>query len=225
MNRWRKRLLFASAGLVLLVALCSVAVTLILRTEWFHTKVQERIVAEVEQATGGEASLKSFRFNWALLEATIEGFTLRGTEPENHPPLFRADSIVVGLKLISALRRDIDIALLRIDKPQVSIEEDENGKTNIPEPRIRREKASLIEPLLNLAIQRIEITSGVARYISKEIPLELRGEDLDLRAYYEFEAPSYRGRLSVKRLQITAPERRSHGLRLGCRMEARTAAP
>jgi translocation and assembly module TamB len=207
MSRGAKRLVFAGAGVVTFLALGAAAVAVILRMEWFHTKVRQRIIAEVEKATGGEASLTGFQFNWALLEANVSGFTLRGTEQRDHPPLFRADSVVIGLKLVSALRRDIDIALLRIERPQVSIEEDENGRTNIPEPQIRREKGSLVEPFLKLAIQRIEISQGVARYMSNEVPIELSGEDLDLRASYEFQGPRYRGRLSVKQLRIVAPER------------------
>ena len=207
MKRWRRLLLIAGAAIFVLVAICAVAVTLALRSEWFQDKFRARIVAEVEKATGGRASIGSFQVNWGLMRGQVNDFVLRGTEPESHPPLFRADSVVVGLKLISALRRDIDIALLEIDGPQVSIEQDENGKTNLPAPRIRREKSDLIEPFLKLAIGRIEITHGVVRYASRELRGQVSGNDLQVRAFYEAAAPLYRGDVQVKQLRIAAPER------------------
>lgn len=208
MKRWVRTALIAAGALVVLVAIGALVLTLVLRSHWFEEKVRERILAEVGKATGGEASIGSFQFNWMTLRAGVSDFVLRGSEPADHPPLFRADSVVVGLKLVSAIHRDIDIALLRIEKPRISIEEDENGKTNIPAPRIpRKDKTAFIEPFLKLAIGRIEVTQGVARYVSKAIPLELSGDDLELRAFYELDGPRYRGDLAVKQLRIVAPER------------------
>ncbi|MCW5982501.1 MAG: translocation/assembly module TamB domain-containing protein [Bryobacteraceae bacterium] len=206
MKRRTRILLIAAGALAGLLLVAAIAVTLLLRSQWFEDKVRERIVAEVEKTTGGAASIGAFRFDWTTLRAGVTDFVLRGSEPADHDPLFRADSIEVGLKLVSVMRRDVDIELLRIEKPFVSIEEDEHGRTNIPAPKVRRE-GDLIEPLIRLAIGRIEIVSGVARYNSKAVPLEVSGEDLNLEAFYEPAGQRYRGSLAVRQVRVAAPER------------------
>ena len=70
------------------------------------------MIAEIERATGGPTEIGEFRFDWKNLTAEVAPFVLRGTEPATERPLFRADSVKVGLKIISMMKRDIDISSL-----------------------------------------------------------------------------------------------------------------
>jgi len=80
---------------------------LVLKSDWFHQKVRQRIVAELEKATGGTATLGDFVVDWGALTFEFQDLTLHGTEPPAAAPLFHARSIVVGLKIISFVKRDV----------------------------------------------------------------------------------------------------------------------
>src|SRR4051794_37152567 len=90
-------------AVALFVTLVFVAVIALvtLRSPWFHEKVMETIVTELERVTDGKASLGEWAFNWRLLTVEFSDLTLHGTEPANVPPLLRARSVKVGLKIIS----------------------------------------------------------------------------------------------------------------------------
>src|SRR5262249_45940916 len=115
----RKRLAWIAAGLAGLALFAVVAAVLVARSQWFYEKVRERLVSTVETATGGRAEIASFRFDWKQLRATVAGFALHGNEPPDKPALFRAPSIVVGLKIVSLLKRDVDIQSLEVDDPRI----------------------------------------------------------------------------------------------------------
>ncbi len=202
----RSRIFLQGAAVVAAAALlCAAAAVLIARSAWFHEKVRRRIVAEVERATGGRVRLGAFRFRWAALEATLDDFTIHGLEPPEHSPLFRARSIVVGLKIVSFVRRDVDIALLAVRGPEISIEVDAEGRTNLPRPARPRPAGDLIQPLLNLAIGRIELSGGLLKYRSATLPLDLSAENLKLEALYQASPPRYQGTLAADRFALRAP--------------------
>ena len=54
---------------------------LVLRSDWFREKVRQRMVAEVEKATGGPSEIGAFQFDWKQMRAEVDGFVLHGTEP------------------------------------------------------------------------------------------------------------------------------------------------
>src|SRR6266581_3591839 len=103
----RRRTIRRLAGVLLaLLVLLGISVVSILQSPWFFEKVRRRIVSTVETATGGRVEARAFHFDWRHLRAELREFVIHGTEPPDRPPLFRANSIVVGLRLVSILRRD-----------------------------------------------------------------------------------------------------------------------
>ncbi|MCP5110293.1 MAG: hypothetical protein GY953_05615, partial [bacterium] len=206
----RKKALVWLLGLVLAVAvLLPVAGVLVISSGWFQEKVRLRLVEEVERATGGAVEIDSFRFDWRELRAEVNGLVIRGSEAAGEPPLFRAESIVVGLRIISALDRDVNIALLAVTRPEISITVDEEGNTNLPTPAAATapEPANPIEPLLDLAIQRFEVTDGVLQYNSRVYPFSFGGRNLSARSAYEAAGPRYKGEISARRLELAADQR------------------
>ena len=121
MTRAGRFAVYAGLGAAALLVAAGVAGLFTLRSEWFRDKVRERIVAEAERASGGIVKLESFDFNWRALRVELRGFLLRGSEPASAQPLFRAGSIVVGLRIVSMLKRDVDLASLVIERPEVNI--------------------------------------------------------------------------------------------------------
>jgi translocation and assembly module TamB len=205
MSRTRKILLWVFGSIGALLLLLVIAAVVILPSDWFRNKVRDRIVYEVERASGGRTEIGSFRLDWSKLTAEVTPFVLHGTEPAGEAPLLRAESIKVGLKVISVLKRDIDIALLDVDRPQVNLLVDANGITNLPEPKVKKTSdKDPIEQLLDLAVREVNIRNGELHYGDRKIPLDVRGRNLDAKLLYDFNGPSYQGTLTMQ--DVTASQ-------------------
>ncbi|HJT89766.1 MAG TPA: hypothetical protein VJ732_17975, partial [Bryobacteraceae bacterium] len=201
----RRRIVAIAAGsLAVLVVVFAITGILTLRSPWFHEQVRLRILSTIQEATGGRAELASYTFDWRGLRAVLRGFVLRGTEPAGKPPLFQADSITIGLKVVSLLRRDVDIRTLDIENPRIHLIVYPGGETNIPRPRIpRKGESTPVETLLNLAVGRFSLQNGLFEVEGRaSIPFDARGRNLDARFAYEFAGPRYLGNLSIEPLNV-----------------------
>ncbi len=200
---WRLAL-YGGIGATVLLLAAAVAGLLTLRSEWFREKVRQRIIAEAERSTGGRVEIGSFDFNWSRLRAEVRGFVLHGTEPGGARPLFRADSIVIGLRLVSALKRDIDLASLAVERPEVNLIVSPDGGTNIPRPKIPGQRDTIAE-ILKLAIREFELRNGMLELDARRFPLNVRGQRLEARVLYEAATPRYRGEMVARELRVDAP--------------------
>ncbi len=176
----------------------------VVQSRWFKEQIHEKLVATVEDATGGRVELKSFQYDWYRLTAEAGGFVLRGSEPVTGPPLFRAESVRIQLKLLSVFRRDVDISSLVVNSPQVYLLVREDGSTNIPEPKTKRPAAKpVIEQLLDLKVKHFEVNQGVVEVNLKPVPLDIRGDNLRaLLAYEDGTTPRYLIKASSQQLLL-----------------------
>src|ERR1700690_706567 len=142
-----KQCLVASA---LLVFICALAGLLIVRSGWVREQVRQRIIAEVENATGGRVEVGNFSFKWETLVATVSPFILHGTEEPSDPPLLRVESVSLGLRLISMLERKVDLASLRVDQPRLRVVIYDDGSDNLPTPKGVRNGKDWAQNLVDL---------------------------------------------------------------------------
>jgi translocation and assembly module TamB len=201
----------AAAALALVVATGAV---LVVRSEWFHEQVRRRIVREIENSTGARVELGGFRFDWRAMQATADELVVHGLEGAEAPPLFRAGRVVVGLKVISALRRKVDIESLEVEEPAISIAVDAAGRTNIPEPRVKRStNKKAVERFVDLAVGSYRIAQGELRINDERIPLEVAGRELELSLDYARDARAYDGRFRAAELRAGKPLRAPAGMK------------
>ncbi len=198
-----KRILRVGVAAIGTITILSVAAGIaILRSGWFREQIRSRIVTAVETATGGRADLGSFSIDWRTLRAEIRSFAIHGNEPAGKAPLFRASSVAVGLKIVSILKRDIDIQSLDVADPRVYLLVHPDGRTNVPEPKIKG-KGNAAETILNLAIGRFSLRNGFFEVESRgATPFDARGENLNARFTYERAGPRYRGEISIQPLDL-----------------------
>ncbi|HYP09439.1 MAG TPA: translocation/assembly module TamB domain-containing protein [Bryobacteraceae bacterium] len=203
MNRPVKWTLRIVGVVVALLLLLGIAAVFILPSAWFRDKVRNRMVYEIERVSGGKTEIGEFRVDWKTLTAEVAPFVLRGAEPLTERPLFRAESVKVGLKIISVAKKDIDIASLLVEAPQVNILVDAEGKTNFPGPKIKRESTKdPIQQLLDLAVGTIDLRNGWIQYADRRMPLTLQGENLQAQLAYNVTGPSYRGNVAINKLTM-----------------------
>jgi translocation and assembly module TamB len=219
MRRGTKIALWAVATFAGLVAIAVLALLLILPSRWFHDHVRDRIVAEVERATGGETEIGSFDFDWRKLTARIGPLTLHGTEPAGEAPLLHADSVTVGLKLVSVLRRDIDIASLHVERPEINLLIDAQGHTNIPNPRVKTNVTDPVQAILDLAVKDFAVDGGTLRYADRRVPLDVRGQGVEIHLSFDRRGPKYAGTVNSESLTVDAGSMKQFALGLESRIQ------
>jgi translocation and assembly module TamB len=198
----RKRIAWMAAGGLAGLALgVAVVAVLVLRSAWFYEQVRERVVSTVERATGGRVEAGSFQFDWKRFRAEIRMLAIHGTEPSGKPPLFRARTVAVGLKVVSILKRDLDIQYLEIADPRVFLMVYSDGRTNLPAPKTGG--GATAETILNLAIGRFSLQNGVFEIESRgQVPFDAHGRNLNAKFVYQRAGPRYRGDFSIQPLEV-----------------------
>jgi translocation and assembly module TamB len=192
------------AAIASLIAILTVAVYLTLDSEWFFDKVRTKLIAVVETATGGRVEIGAFRFDRRTLTAEVRQFVLHGTELAGKPPLFQAASVKVGLKLISLIKPNVDILSLDVAAPHVYLVIGPDGRTNIPEPKIKTPSTrGTMESILDLKIARFRLYDGVFEVAAQSrTPVDLSGRNLAIALAYDAAGPRYKGTLHADPLNI-----------------------
>jgi translocation and assembly module TamB len=196
-------------GIAALIALILVSAIIVAQTDWFKDFVRNKIVAAIEDATGGTVDLQSFAFNWTRLQATITDLTVHGTEPPGNAPLFNAREIVLRLKIFSA-GHAINLAYLGVTQPSANVIVFPNGKTNLPTPKKAKpnSNSSALQTIVDLAVNRFDIQNGVARFADRTIRFHADGRNLTAQLLYDAQTPKYQGAISISPLYLSNADRR-----------------
>jgi translocation and assembly module TamB len=190
-------------GLACVALIAAVAAAVIAGSGWFRQKVRAHVLSMVEEATGGRADFGDFRFDWKRLRVEVDNFALHGTEPAGKPPLLRAATIAAGLRVLSWTRYDFDLQYLEIKSPRIYLIVYPDGRTNLPEPKKKREARSPLEGLVNLAIRRFRIDDGIFEVESRlKAPFSASGRNFDAKFQYERSGQRYRGEVGVQPLEL-----------------------
>lgn len=200
----RKILSIAALASLAVVLLAVGAGILVLQSGWFHEKVRATLITTLEDATGGRAEIGSFQFNWKQMRVEAGPLVLHGNEPAGKPPLLRAASVTVGLKVISFLERKVDLQSLDVQRPDVYVIVYPDGHTNVPEPRIkRRSERTPVDTLLNLAVGRFSLQHGTFEVEGRSrTPFSARGQNLETNFTYDRAVPRYQGNLAIQPLEV-----------------------
>ncbi len=188
------KIVAAIAGLVVVLVAAALLFT---QTGWFRNFVKAKIVAAVNEGTGGRAEIGAFRFSPFRLRAEVDNFVLHGTEAAGAPPLFRTRSLAVEVKIVSIAARKFEIRTLEIGEPQAYIEVKPDGTTNIPQTNKPPSGKDPIQTVLDLAIGHLSISNGLVRFADKKTPLNVEGDNLRARMQYETLVPRYTGKITM----------------------------
>ncbi|MFL6353446.1 MAG: translocation/assembly module TamB domain-containing protein [Bryobacteraceae bacterium] len=201
MRRSRRVILISSAAVCGLLLLTAASAFYTLQTDWFKEKIRQKIVAVIENASGGRVELGRFDYDWHTLTAGFGNLAIHGTELRSGPPLFRAKSVRVGLTIISLLKRQMDIRSLTVEGPEICLLLRPDGTSNIPAPKLRR-SGGIVQELLSLKVRHFALNQGTIQAEARRIPLTAHGEDLGVALSYDFARTRYDVTLSSHPLRI-----------------------
>jgi len=197
---------WATAMLLLLALIAGVAFVLHesgLIEEWARNAVVKRL----EQTTGARVEIGAFHIHLWNLHVEIDDLTLHGLEAAGQPPLFHAERIEIGARILSLLGRKVALEELIVARPQVAIRVDRDGHSNVPSPHRGPSKTPWRTTLFNLQIARLELLGGSAAYNDQRTPLSLSGRDFNFALHYEKPATgpdAYVGNFGWKQVEFAA---------------------
>jgi translocation and assembly module TamB len=189
--------------------LAGIAVVIILVESGVAERWMRRaVVAQIERMTGGSVELGQFRFHAWTLRAELDNLTVHGREPAGTPPFFRADSVLLAIRIVSFLSRRVALDEARFDRPAVHIRFEKDGHNNVPEPKApRASQKPLQEQLFELSIRRLRWNDGALYWNDVRVPLAAESGDFHFALDFVAPAPgreSYRGNLSWQKVKMAA---------------------
>jgi translocation and assembly module TamB len=161
-----------------------------IHSAWFSDLVRARLIATIQNATGGKVQIGSFSFNPDTLNAQVTNLVIHGREPAASPPLVAIGSIEIGLKLRSVWRQDVDVQYVSLNRPEIHFLVNPDGTTNLPVPKRRNRKAA-IEQLLDLKIKHLSVAGGLLQVNDRKVPLHFASQDIGLLLDYNYTGLSY----------------------------------
>ena len=165
------------------------------------------LISRLEQSTGARVQIGAFHLRLWGLHVEIDDLTLHGLEAADDPPLFHADRMEVGVKVLSFFGRKISLEELIVARPQLAIRLDRDGHSNIPSPHRPSNKTPWSATLFNLRIARLELQDGSAAYNNQRVPLSVAGRDFNFVLHYEAPANgpgSYVGNFGWQQVELAA---------------------
>jgi translocation and assembly module TamB len=197
--------------LLALVIAAGIAGIMLIRSDWLREKVRERIVGEAQVATGGRVEIGSFRFDWESLTAEIDKLVIHGREAADQAPLLAVEKLSVGLRIISLMKREFDVASVRAEQPRVHVIVGRDGRTNLPEPGWRAGSKSVPQTILDLkigsvALQNASFLAESPGFRQERSGWSAKGEHLAARVNYAAPkadaGPRYEGEFSLAPLHL-----------------------
>ncbi|HYL68155.1 MAG TPA: hypothetical protein VEX69_03235, partial [Candidatus Limnocylindria bacterium] len=199
--RWSRWLRLALAVLFAVIVTTVVAFESGLVERW----VRQIVIKQLEQSTGARVELGSFRLHTWRLRVELDDLTLHGLEQVGTPPLFHAAHVNLQIHVLSFWGKQFVLDELLIDRPQVAVRFEKNGRSNLPSPKIQATNRPWRETLFHMKIGHLELRDGSASINDRRIPLELNGQQLEFLLHFDSPAPgaeSYVGNFKWQKVEL-----------------------
>ena len=193
---WKNKLGWIAIFTLGLIVLVVVAGFFILRSSAFHNYVLAKIEQTAGEATGGQVQIQNFDWHLSTLSADVYGITIHGTEPRSTQPLVQADQLTVRLKIVSLLRKKVDLREIVLRHPVVNLRVKKDGTTNLPTPP--KSKSDNSTNVFDLGIRHVLLNNGEVYYNDAKTPLDAELHDLQLEIKSEYVSNRYDGTLRYR---------------------------
>src|SRR6267154_2654445 len=193
---WQRRLGWLAVVIVTSIAVIGVAGYLIVNSPRFHRYLLAQIEKQASEATGAEVRVQNFALHLSQLAADAYGITVRGNQPSSARPLVQAYQLRIRLKIVSLLRKKIDLSEIILRHPVVNLQVRKDGTTNLPtSPKSNKDTSS---NLFDLGIQHVLLEHGEIYYNDVKTPLDAELHDLEVEIKAQLVGRGYDGKLSYR---------------------------
>jgi len=185
-GRWKRHLGISFGIMVLIVIGLVIGLYYWASSAAFEDSVRRRVIAQLQDATGGRIEIG--RFHWDLLHLRVEadGITIHGLEGANEAPYAHVDRLrfqVAVLDLFtSSFSPRIILREAEILRPEFHLIVYSDGSTNQPHPR-RKPKSTrpAMDTLFDAQIGQLAIEQGTMHIADNVVPLDLQARDANVQ--------------------------------------------
>jgi translocation and assembly module TamB len=185
--------LTVAAGAVL-VAIGAVCLYFWASSATFEGIVRKRLVAYLEQSTGGRVEIASFHWHLLDLEADAGGLVIHGLEAPGEAPYAQVEHLRVRFGVLSFWSHRVVLREAEIIHPAFHLIVYADGSTNQPRPRKPGKPGkSALDTFFDLQAGHVSVEQGVLHYENRAaafdfqnrfIPLDFDANDVSLLVSY-----------------------------------------
>jgi translocation and assembly module TamB len=197
-RRWSRfaLLFFAAAAVLAFVAF---------ESGWVERRVRDAVVDQLQRRTGGRVELRGFHLHTLGLRVEIDDLTIHGLEGARIAPLFHALRVAARLRIVSFFGAKFRVDELVVERPDVNVQFEKDGRSNLPAPQVRASNRPWRETLFDWQIGRLELRDGSAVVNDRRVPLALEGRDFEFLLKYAAQAAggeAYVGNFEWKQVEL-----------------------
>jgi translocation and assembly module TamB len=208
-----RHLPLAVACAVVLLALFSVGLYFVASSAAFENVVRQRLIASIEDLTGGRVEIASFHWRLLHFEAEADGLVIHGLEDPGEAPYARIERLHVHVSVRNLFSPHVRLRSLEIDRPNLHIIVYPNGSTNQPHPRRpNRSRESALDTLFDMRAGRFAVEQGILHYDNRAAsfdyqdryaPLDFEANDVSILLRY---LPAAKGTPETYRIEAGATD-------------------
>jgi len=190
LRRWALVAVLSVSALLLLL----VVALAYLSSSSFNEYLRGRFVASLQQATGGDVQVGSFRWRLSRLDVEVRDISVHRPQVYGRAANIHVERLRAELKFSSLLRGSLSLARLRIDRPYFELVTNPSGGQ---ETSVSAAPAggSSIQELFSVTADRLEVTRGELRFHDRRIPLDFTADDVAASAALHSGPQHYEGHL------------------------------
>jgi translocation and assembly module TamB len=172
-------------------------------TDSFQAYVRLRLIAKLEEATGGRVELASFHAFPKRLQVEVNGITIHGSEAADEIPFAHVDRLAARVKIVSVLGMSLGFDSLELDHPVIHIINYPGGKTNQPQPAVPSTSTkNPVEELFSLSIGRLQVRNGELLLDAQAVPFSFAASDVSAQMTYSLFRQRYESHIAVGKADI-----------------------
>lgn len=184
----------AGAGFLLLILLVAAGLLFYASTAHFSNVVRMKVIAVLQDATGGRIELRAFHWNLRQLTVEVDDLTIHGLEGPGELPYAHIDRLYARARILSLLDARLGLDYLEVDRPSVHLIVYPDGSTNQPRPKAAGGSGnSATQTIFDLKAARVEVRDGMALLNERAIPFELAANNLGVVITYAPASNHYLG--------------------------------
>jgi translocation and assembly module TamB len=157
-----------------------------LSSSTFEQLARHRLIAQLEETTGGRVEIAAFHWHTIGLDAEADDVVIHGLEPTTEDPYVRVARLHANFTIFGLFTPRIHLRQLEVTKPAIHLLFNMDGSTNIPKPRRSHaaDKTTLDE-IFNLKVGHIIVSDGLIRINALRKLFDVDAHDLDLSLGYQ----------------------------------------
>jgi translocation and assembly module TamB len=184
--RWKRHLSIGSGTLLLIVVATAIGLFYWTSSAAFEDGIRQRMIAELETATGGRVEIASFHWDLLHLRAEADNITIHGLEAAGEAPYAHLDRLRIRIAILGLfnLGESPRIVLREAEllRPEFHLIVYADGSTNQPHPLIRH-KSNLrpVDTLFDAEIGKLAVEQGTLHIANVVVPFDLQARDANIQ--------------------------------------------